>query len=85
MIPVNVVLMNGNTQIRWTNGEDIGKKYYYDLSSTDQSLLDDMYFQSNSKLEWEDYINQYDADIDIKNWWKTAFFLRGNDEQRTES
>jgi len=80
MIAVNVVLMNGNTQIRWTSGEDIGKEYYDDLSSTDQSLLDDMYFQSNSKLEWEDYINKYNTNVDIKHWWKTAFFLRGNDE-----
>jgi len=77
MIPVTVILMNGNTQIRWTSGEDIGKKYYYDLSSTDQSLLDDMYYESNNKLNWEDYINKYNADVDIKYWWKTAFFLRG--------
>lgn len=73
--------MNGNTQIRWTSGENIGKENYYDLSSTDQCLLNDIYHESNNKLEWEDYIKQYNADIDIKYWWKTAFFLREQNER----
>ena len=83
MISVIVTLLNGNTEIRWTDGKNIGREYYQDLSSTEQSYLDNMYQeQSEYKclkvLTWEDYINKYDASINnlmVNSTWKTTIFL----------
>ena len=83
MIAVIVTLLNGNTEIRWTDGKNIGREYYQDLSSTEQSYLDNMYHEQSKykclkALTWEDYINKYDVSINnlmVNSTWKTTIFL----------
>ena len=75
MIPVQIPLMNGRYETRWTSGADIGKVFYEDLSTTDQFLFDDIYYKSSDYTGLVNYLNKYDNQINVTRFWFLYFYL----------
>ena len=60
IVPVKVMLMNGNYETRWCNIKDMDITYYEDLDSTQQELLQQTY----PNLEYDQVIKNHDDKVE---------------------
>ena len=61
IVPVKVMLMNGNTETRWCNTKDMDITYYEDLDSTQQELLQQTYKDMDYDKVIENHDNKVEA------------------------
>ena len=61
VVPVKVMLMNGNTETRWCNTKDMDITYYEDLDSTQQELLQQTYKDMDCDKVIENHDNKVEA------------------------
>jgi hypothetical protein len=61
IVPVKVMLMNGNTETRWCNTKDMNITYYEDLDSTQQELLQQTYKDMDYDKVIENHDNKVEA------------------------
>ena len=61
IVPVKVMLMNGNTETRWCNTKDMDITYYEDLDSTQQELLQQTYKDMDYDKVIENHDNKGEA------------------------
>ena len=60
VVPVKVMLMNGNTETRWCNTKDMDITYYEDLDSTQQELLQQTY----KDMDYDKMVESYDNEVE---------------------
>ncbi len=59
IVPIKVLLLNGNYETRWTDVSNIHKEYYEDLNSEQQDYVQDL----NSKDDYWKVIYKHDLKV----------------------
>ena len=62
LVPVKVMLMNGNYETRWCSTKNLDTTYFEDLDSTQQDLIQQTY----PKLDYDTVVENHDNKV--KEW-----------------